>query len=83
MVCGHTHRLGLQPYTQSVNGRTTRTLFGFEVGNLMDMSKAKYSKTHNWQAGFGILYHDKNTVTPVPVPIINRSFIVEGVQYSW
>ena len=83
VACGHTHRLGLQPYTQSVNGKTTRTLFGFEVGNLMDMGKAKYAKTHNWQAGFGLLYHDKNTVTPVPVPIINRSFIVEGVKYSW
>jgi hypothetical protein len=83
VVCGHTHRLGLQPYTQSVNGKTTRTLFGFEVGNLMDMGKAKYAKTHNWQQGFGLLYVDKKTVTPVPVPIINRSFIVEGVQYSW
>jgi len=49
----------------------------------MDMGKAKYAKTHNWQQGFGLLYVDKKTVTPVPVPIINRSFIVEGVKYSW
>lgn len=83
VVCGHTHRLGLQPYTTSVNGKLTNTLFGFEVGNLMDMRKAKYAKTHNWQQGFGLLYVNSKTVTPVPVPIINKSFLIEGVQYKW
>lgn len=83
VCCWHTHRLGLQPYTQSVNGRATRTLWGFEVGNLMDMAKAKYAKTHNWQQGFGLLYVEGSRVTPVPVPIEKKSFIVEGVQYSW
>jgi hypothetical protein len=83
VVCGHTHRLGLQPFTTSVNGRLTRTLWGFEVGHLMDMRKAKYAKTHNWQQGFGILYVNQNKVTPVPVPIINKSFVVEGDQWSW
>lgn len=83
VVCGHTHRLGLQPYTTSVNGKVTRTLFGFEVGNLMDMRKAKYAKTHNWQQGFGLLYVDGNHVTPCPVPILNKSFIIEGERYSW
>lgn len=83
VVCGHTHRLGLQPYTQSVNGRTTRTLYGFEVGNLMDMGKAKYARTHNWQAGFGLLYVDGNRVYPQPIPIVGKSFVIEGVCYSW
>lgn len=83
IVCGHTHRLGLQPYTTSVNGKVTRTLWGFEVGNLMDMGKAKYAKTHNWQQGFGLLYVDGPRVTPVPVPIEKKSFVVEGVQYRW
>ena len=83
VCCGHTHRLGLQPYTQSVNGRATRVLYGFEVGNLMDMRKAKYAKTHNWQQGFGLVYIDGNRVTPCPVPIEKKSFIVEGEQYSW
>jgi len=83
VVCGHTHRLGLQPYTQSVNGKTTRTLYGFEVGNLMDMGKAKYAKTHNWQQGFGLLYVDGNKVYPQPIPIVGKSFVIEGVCYSW
>ena len=83
VACGHTHRLGLQPFTTSVQGKVTRTLWGFEVGNLMDMTKATYAKTHNWQQGFGLLYVQKGTVTPVPVPIINRSFVIEGEQYKW
>jgi hypothetical protein len=83
VACGHTHRLGLQPYSFSVHGKITRTLFGFEVGNLMDIRKAKYAKTHNWQQGFGLLYVDGKKVHPVPVPIVNRSFIVEGERYSW
>jgi len=83
VVCGHTHRLGLQPHTTSVNGKVTRTLWGFEVGNLMDMTKAKYAKTHNWQQGFGLLYVNGLTVTPVPVPILRKSFVVEGVEYKW
>lgn len=83
VACGHTHRLGLQPFTTGVNGRHTRTLFGFEVGNLMDMRKALYMKTHNWQQGFGYLTVMGKTVTPHPVPIINRSFIVDGEQYTW
>ena len=83
VACGHTHRLGLQPFTTSVNGRVTRTLWGFEVGNLMDMRQAKYAKTHNWQQGFGLLYVDGKHVTPAPVPIQNKSFVIEGERYAW
>jgi len=83
IVCGHTHRMGLVPHTTSVNGKPTRTLWGFEVGNLMDMTKATYAKTHNWQQGFGILYDFKGKVTPCPIPVVNKSFVVEGVQYAW
>src|SRR4051812_12449475 len=42
VVCGHTHRAGIQHDHDSHNGRTTRRLFGMEVGNLMDMRKASY-----------------------------------------
>jgi hypothetical protein len=83
VACGHTHRLGLRPHTQSVNGKITRTMFGMEVGNLMDMKQATYTRTHNWQQGFGILYVDGSKVTPAPIPIDKRSFVVEGKRYSW
>lgn len=83
VACGHTHRLGLQPQTASINGNITRTQWGFEVGNLMDMSKATYAKTHNWQQGFGLLYVDNNSVVPCPIPIERKSFVIEGKRYSW
>jgi hypothetical protein len=83
VACGHTHRLAVKPETHGINGRITRTLFGFEVGNLMDMRKARYARTHNWQQGFGILYVQDNRVTPCPIYIQNRSFVVEGEQYTW
>lgn len=83
VICGHTHRLGMQPVTTSVYGKVTRTLFGVEVGNLMDMRKALYAKTHNWQQGFAVLHIDGKTVHPELVPIVNRSFTVMGERFSW
>lgn len=81
VVCGHTHRLGLQPFTESVNGRVTAQRWGFEVGNLMNLAKASYLMTGgaNWQLGFGMLYVEGNNVTPRPVPIHrDGSFSVDG-----
>lgn len=85
VVCGHTHRLGLSPTTHGIYGAINSTLWGFEVGNLCDMKSPgmAYARIHNWQQGFGLLYIDGKTVTPCPVPIVNRSFVVEGDQYSW
>jgi len=84
VICGHTHRQGLVPYSQSHGAGTTRTIWGFETGNLMDYSKAKYIKggLFNWQQGFGVLYVDGQKVTPVAVPIQkDGSFIFAG--YKW
>lgn len=85
-VVGHTHRLGLQHEAHGFNGRIDHTLIGIEVGHLMDIKKASYLKTGaaNWQQGFVILNIDeKRKVHPTLVPIINRSFIVEGERYEW
>lgn len=84
VVCGHTHRQAIVPFSQSYGANDTRTIYGFETGNLMDWSKAKYIKggLFNWQKGFGLLYVDGKTVTPVSVPIQkDGSFIVDG--YKW
>jgi len=84
VVCGHTHRMGLVPTTTSVNGSVTRSLWGFEVGNLMDLRQAHYTKgVANWQQGFGVLYVEGQKVTPVPVPIQRKSFVFEGDMYAW
>lgn len=82
-VIGHTHRLGMQPVTQSAYGKPTRTLFGIECGNLMSMEKALYAKTHNWQQGFVVLHVEGKVVHPEIVPIVNRSFVVMGERFTW
>lgn len=88
IICGHTHRQAIIPYSQSHassgGGIISKTIYGFETGNVMDYRKARYIKggLFNWQQGFGILYVDGKTVTPVAVPIQrDGSFIVNG--YKW
>lgn len=83
VVAGHTHRLGLQHETRGVGGRDR--IFGMEVGNLMDMRRAKYLKSGaaNWCMGFGLLYVDGRDVSPVLVPVKqDGSFSVEGKVYK-
>jgi len=85
VVCGHTHRAGLSATTYGIYGKVNREVWGLEVGNLMDMasSGAAYSKVHNWQQAWGVLYEDGRNVTPHLIPITNKSFVFEGVQYKW
>jgi len=63
VLTGHTHKLGFQHETRGMHGRTT-TLWGIEVGHLMDMRKAAYLKTGsaNWAQGFATLVIDNNDV---------------------
>lgn len=87
VAIGHTHRLCIQPESAGVNGKV-QTLYGFEVGHLMDLKKASYLHEKgygaaNWQKGFGLLYVDGRNVTPVPVPVhADGSFSVEGRLYQ-
>lgn len=85
VVCGHTHRAGLTATTYGIYGKVNAERWGLEVGNLMDMrsSGAAYSKVHNWQQAWAVLYQDGSNVTPHLLPIIKRSFVFEGVQYKW
>jgi hypothetical protein len=84
VVCGHTHKLGLQHGHQGFSGRIMRELWGFEVGNLMDMTKAGYLKGGygNWQQGIGVLLVDGKNVTPVPIPIRNGVLHFDGKRYK-
>lgn len=83
VVCGHTHKLGLQHEHPTVGGRIQRDIWGFEVGNLMDMNGASYLKAGiaNWNQGIGALVVDGNTVFPVPIPIKNRKLYWDGHIY--
>lgn len=85
VVCGHTHRAGMQHHTTGLNGRDTQRLVGLEVGHLMDMKQAGYLKSGhaNWQQALAILHIEKRKVTPNLVLFNGRSFTVEGQTYSW
>jgi len=77
VVCGHTHRIGLQHETTGFYGKTN-TLYGLEVGHMMDIKQASYltSGSANWQTGIGILVQSGTTVTPFAVPIVNGEGII-------
>ncbi|RYH63732.1 MAG: hypothetical protein EON54_07510 [Alcaligenaceae bacterium] len=80
VVMGHTHRMGISSHTTGYAGNVGKQVFGFEVGNLMNMKLAGYLKggTGNWQQGFGMLTVDSSVVRPELVPILNGKFSVDG-----
>jgi len=44
VTCGHTHRAGLTHHTQAYSGGKPKTIWGLELGNLMDYRYARYIK---------------------------------------
>ncbi|MBD0739858.1 hypothetical protein BGM09_10560 [Streptomyces sp. CBMA29] len=84
VVMGHTHRLAISPETTGFNGKL-KTIYGFEVGHLMDVRKAGYLKNGpaNWQKGFGLFYVGKYAATPQAIPVEDDgSFVVEGERFG-
>ena len=81
VVCGHTHRLGLQHDHSTVSGKYTRHLFGVEAGHLMRLSAAHYLKagSGNWQQGVVIITGAEGVpFSPITLPIINRTLTYGG-----
>jgi predicted phosphodiesterase len=85
VVCGHTHKQGIQHEHTGFGGNIHHRLYGVEVGHFMDLKQAHYlgQTGANWQQGFTILYQRRGNVTPVTVPINGRSFVVEGQVYEF
>lgn len=79
VMCGHSHRQGIQPFTEASTAGVRRNRYGFEVGHLMSLKHASYMMGPiNWQQGFGLVIQDGNNVTPVMVPIQkDGSFVVD------
>jgi len=77
VVCGHTHKLGLQHETTGLYGKN-RTVYGLEVGHLMDMRQASYltSGIANWQQGIGILVEKNRKVIPYAVPLTDGDILL-------
>jgi metallophosphoesterase superfamily enzyme len=80
VVCGHTHRAGIVSETVGISKR--RVMTGLEVGHGMDLAKATYVKSPNWQQAFGMLKVDGKLVQPELIPVHNGNFIYEGKRYS-
>jgi metallophosphoesterase superfamily enzyme len=85
VVCGHTHKVGLQHETTGYNGRNERTIFGMEVGHAMSVGNASYLKFGgaNWNQGFGILHSDGRRTWPQLVIVQGNQFKVDGVVYAF
>lgn len=83
IVCGHTHKMGVQHHHVAWGGRVRKELWGFEVGHLMDQTKAEYLKGGygNWQQGIGVLVVEGKTVTPVMVPFRSGTAYFNGKTY--
>lgn len=84
VVCGHTHKAGMQHHNLSHSGKVTQSLIGLEVGHMMDMKQAGYLGFGgaNWQQAFGIIHILKGVVYPELVLINKGKFTVEGVTYG-
>lgn len=83
IVMGHTHRAGIIPHTTGLGG-VTNTLFGVEVGHIMDPKRVTYLKgaTGNWQQGIAWLTTEGKHVTPKLIPVSAGKFSVEGRIYK-
>jgi hypothetical protein len=83
IACGHTHRMGIQHHHVAYGGKVRREVWGFEVGNLMQMQEALYLKGGygNWQQGIGVLAIDGDDVTPIPVPFRNGKAYFNGRRF--
>jgi hypothetical protein len=84
IVCGHTHRAGLMHHNTGHSGKTTSSVWGMEVGNLMRTDKASYLKAgiSNWQQAFGLLWQDGNKVTPQLIPI-HKDGTFQALGKTW
>ena len=80
VICGHTHKLGMQHENRGFGGKFTEFLYGVEVGNLMKLEAASYLTygAANWQQGFAVLDIRKGVVTPNLVMIREHGITYQG-----
>lgn len=83
VICGHTHRAGIQHWATGHSGRINNTLVGMEVGHMMSVPQAGYLKYGgaNWQQAFGILRIRSRRVHPELILVTKSRFVVEGQTY--
>lgn len=72
VVCGHTHRLGVVYSSTGVESLGTRkTVWGMEVGHVMNLDAVSYVKDDvlNWQAGCGIIDVESGKAQPQTISL--------------
>lgn len=80
VVMGHTHRAGIVSESTGYGGRL-QTVTGIEVGHLMSVAKADYSKSGwaNWMCGFSTITTAGKLVVPQIIPMAQDGiFVYEG-----
>lgn len=83
VASGHTHRGALTNESYGHSGRVTKSIFGLEVGCMMDVKKAEYMKAGitNWMQSVGVLVIDGKDVFPQLLPITNGKLHFNGKVY--
>lgn len=81
MITGHTHRLGVRPYTDM---RGTR--YGIETGTLAEPWGPQFryveQNPRNWQQGFVVITMDGDKVYPEVVEVKNGEAFFRGKMYK-
>jgi hypothetical protein len=84
VVTGHAHRLQYVVEGDATGGARVSALFGWlgDIEQIEYMSRARAMR--DWAQGFGIGYLDPTTqnVHLVPVPVVERKVVVEGILYE-
>jgi hypothetical protein len=85
VVCGHTHKAGVQHDHDVLNGKTLRRLHGMEVGHLMDIRKAGYldAGSANWQQAFGVFHVSGTKTHHQLIEMHGRSFLYDEEVRAW
>ncbi|MEV5879282.1 metallophosphoesterase [Streptomyces sp. NPDC052101] len=83
VVMGHTHRAAAIPHTLGIGA--PKTIWGVEVGHIMDESCADYLKGSpgDWQKAFGVLHYSKsgNFLPEIVYMDSNNEFEFGGYRY--
>ena len=83
VICGHTHRAGQSAFSEASNGVLRRVHRGVDAGHLMNIKRAHYVSSPNWQQAFQIMYEDAKGVQVEMIYLEkDGTFMVGGKRYG-
>jgi hypothetical protein len=87
VICGHTHRAGVQHQHLYLNGKASSLLFGIESGHLMDFGNGRNSADYlkagsaNWQQAITVYETHGKTLIPTLIPLFDSRVRWNGKVY--